>query len=294
MKGEGPMPESDIPFRASWSTDNTDGSDGSAVLVCRPGGEVLIADNAPVFPLHPFFPDRVLPEWEALTIGFHGESPVILAMAPADAPAPIGYEWRSPRTLLAGLTPAMVEALSRASMLASWDHDHRFCGRCGSETFRDDRETARVCPSCGHRSYPRLSPAMIVLIEATADMGFDEPRILLAHNRRFPEGVYSCLAGYVEAGETLEATVRREVMEEVGLEVDSPVYVRSQAWPLPHSLMLGFRAVGAGNPRPDGDEITDARWFSAADLPHIPRHGTIARTLIDDWLERIGATTDRA
>ena len=134
---------------------------------------------------------------------------------------------------------------------------------------------------------------MIVLIEASAEAGFDEPRILLAHNRRFPEGVFSCLAGYVEAGETLEASVHREVMEEVGLHVGPPVYVRSQAWPLPHSLMLGFRAEGAGKPRPDGVEITDARWFSAADLPHIPRHGTIARTLIDDWLERIGAEMRR-
>ena len=147
------MPESDMPFRASWSTERTDGSDDtSAVLVCRPGGDVLIAENAPVFPRHPFFPDSVRPDWEPLTIGFQGESPVILAMAPAEAPAPEGYEWRSPRTLLAGLTPAMVEALSRASMLASWDFDHRFCGRCGTATLRDRREPARVCPSCGHPS----------------------------------------------------------------------------------------------------------------------------------------------
>ncbi len=284
------MSNSDIPFRTAWSAPESDSfrTDGN-LLVCRPGGEVLISSDAPILPETPYYTGDNLGNWERLIIGYQDEHPVYLVAAPPDAPAPEAYEWRSPRTLLAGLTPAAVEALSRAAMLVTWDYDHRWCGRCGGEMVRDTAETARVCRDCGHRSYPRVSPAMIVLIEASDDAGFSEPRILLAHNRRFPEGVYSCLAGYVDAGETLEATVHREVMEEVGLEVSPPEYVRSQAWPLPHSLMLGFRTTGKGLPKPDGEEITDARWFPADELPHIPRHGTIARTLIDDWLHRIGA-----
>ena len=116
----------------------------------------------------------------------------------------------------------------------------------------------------------------------------NDSKILLAHNQRFPDGVYSCVAGYVEPGETLEQTVLREIKEEVGLEAAPPRYLSSQAWPFPHSLMLGFDTTATGEPIPDGEEITDARWFSADNLPHIPRHGTIARWLIDDWLKDIG------
>jgi NAD+ diphosphatase len=116
----------------------------------------------------------------------------------------------------------------------------------------------------------------------------DGERILLAHNRRFPEDVYSCVAGYVEPGETLEDTVIREIREEVGLDAAPPAYIASQAWPFPHSLMLGFETTARGEPRPDGEEITDAVWFTPDNLPHIPRNGTIARTLIDGWLRNIG------
>ena len=247
------------------------------LLVCRPGGDVLQAVGAePGFPSWPGnapFPQ----EWPRLRIGGIGGKAVWLAVAPLDAPPPDGTEWNSPRHLLVGLNIPQTEALSRASMLASWDFDHRFCGRCGTATVLDANEAARVCPSCAFRSYPRVSPAMIVRIT-------DGSRILLGHNARFPEGVYSCIAGYVEPGETLEKTVVREIKEEVGLDVLTARYVRSQAWPLPHSLMLGFEAEAVGDPVPDGVEITDARWFDADNLPHIPRQGTIARSLIDDWL----------
>lgn len=284
------MSEPDIAFKAAWLTAKSlNPVRDESILVCRPGGEILIAIEAPVFPESPVFSGEPPTDWKRIGIGFLGESLVILVSAPPGAEAPGGYEWRSPRTLFAGLTPALVEATSRASMLVSWDNDHRFCGRCGGSTELDMLEAARVCSGCGYRAYPRVSPAMIVLIEAAPEAGFSEPRILLAHNSHFPDDVYSCVAGYVDAGETLEATVLREVREEVGLDAAPPVYVRSQAWPLPHSLMLGFRTTAFGEPLPDGVEITDARWFPASGLPHIPRHGTIARTLIDDWLERIGA-----
>ena len=270
-------------FIASWhpSPEAPPGGEG-ILLVCRPGGEVLQkADAGMEFPGWPA--DSPFPgEWPRMLIGDIDGRPVLLAVAPLDAAAPEGAEWNSPRHLLAGMDAARNEAMSRASMLASWDCDHRYCGRCGTATELDPKEAARVCPACAFRSYPRVSPAMITRIT-------DGRRILLAHNARFPGGVYSCVAGYVEPGETLERTVVREVKEEVGLDASGVRYVKSQAWPLPHALMLGFEAHAVGDPVPDGVEITDAAWFDADNLPHIPRRGTIARYLIDDWLESLEA-----
>ncbi len=268
-------------FFASWHPEPADAcTDDTHCLVCRPGGDVLVrSDVGTGFP-ELMEPASTLPEWQRLCIGTLEGRSVMLISAPLDADAPEGYLWANIRPLLGGLDAGRLEALCRASMLASWDYNHRFCGCCGTLTVQDTKESARVCPSCGHRSYPRVSPAMIVRIT-------NGLKILLAHNRRFPDGVYSCIAGYVEPGENLEQTVLREVKEEVGLEAAPPRYLSSQAWPFPHSLMLGFETTATGEPVPDGEEITDARWFSADNLPHIPSHGTIARWLIDDWLKGI-------
>jgi len=268
-----------------WYPDpSEDHRKDSHCLICRPGGEVLAPSSDFLG-----FPDLcespvTFPDWQKLQIGTLDSKPVLLLSAPPGSPAPRGYSWVNIRPLLGGLDPGSMEALCRASMLSSWDSDHRHCGRCGTLTVYDRKESARVCPSCGYRSYPRVSPAMIVRIT-------DGSKILLAHNRRFPEGVYSCVAGYVESGETLEQTVIREIKEEVGLDADYPQYLSSQSWPFPHSLMLGFETTAKGEPVPDGDEITEAGWFEADNLPHVPRHGTIARWLIDDWLKKIGLSS---
>jgi NAD+ diphosphatase len=143
--------------------------------------------------------------------------------------------------------------------------------------------------------YPRLDPAVIMLVESF-DPVRDRPVCLLGHNARFPEGVYSTLAGFVEIGETLEQAVRREVREEVGVAVDLVTYRASQPWPFPSSIMLGFRAQGQFAPtRPDGVELTDARWLTPEDLDaaadweaegaplRLPRKDSIARFLIESW-----------
>jgi NAD+ diphosphatase len=115
----------------------------------------------------------------------------------------------------------------------------------------------------------------------------DEDQILLAHNYRFAGEVYSLIAGFVEAGETLEDAVVREIREEVGLEAGDIRYVLSQPWPFPNSLMLGFRVrCGGGVIRPDGREIRDARWFSRTGLPRLSQRGSISRCLIDRWISR--------
>jgi NAD+ diphosphatase len=169
----------------------------------------------------------------------------------------------------------------RAVQIVAWDRAHQFCGRCAQPTEVMADERARRCPQCKLVVHPRLAPAVIVLVERA------DGKVLLARNARFPEGMYSCLAGFVEPGETLEETVHREVREEVGVEVRDLRYFASQPWPFPHSLMIGFFArFDSGELSPDGDEIADAGWFSPSDLPALPGEISIARALIDAWRRR--------
>lgn len=173
----------------------------------------------------------------------------------------------------------------RAVQLVEWERTHRFCGRCATPTEAAMGERARRCPSCGLLAFPRLAPAIITLIER------DDGRALLARGRTFPMPMYSCLAGFVEPGETLEEAVHREVREEVGVEIDNVRYWASQPWPFPHSLMLGFNADWAGGDIViDPSEIVDAQWYAADDLPAIPPGISIARRLIDDWVERTSSS----
>jgi len=204
---------------------------------------------------------------------------------------------------LAGLLPAgEASLLATARGVCHWQRTHRFCGACGSPTASREAGHARLClnEACGRIHYPRLDPAVIMLVETVGEDG--APRCLLAHNARFPGGVFSTLAGFVEIGETLEQAVRREVWEEVGLSVGEVIYRASQPWPFPSSIMLGFSAVAAAAaPTPDRVEIAEARWFSAAELSaaaeweeegapvRLPRRDSIARFLVETWRNRVSA-----
>jgi NAD+ diphosphatase len=165
--------------------------------------------------------------------------------------------------------------------LAQWREESRYCGRCGQPNGDTDTgEYARLCPRCGRKEFPRISPAILVLIRNKRD------EALLAHNVNFKDNMYSLIAGFMEAGENLENTVAREVREEVGIEVCDITFRTSQSWPFPHSLMAGFEArYKSGVVRCDKKEITDARWFSRDHLPELPGKGSVSRFLIDQWRE---------
>lgn len=187
------------------------------------------------------------------------------------------------RRLLPVLDDATFNIAGRATQIADWYRDNRFCGRCGGPLSNSDSDRAMVCPDDRYRAYPRLSPAVIVLIE------HPDGRALLARNVNFPMPMYSTLAGFVEPGESLEDTIHREMREEVGIEVTNLRYFASQPWPFPNSLMLGFIAqYDGGELVLEESEIADAQWFSADELPMIPPPASIARALIDDWLARSG------
>jgi NAD+ diphosphatase len=168
----------------------------------------------------------------------------------------------------------------RALGLTAWDRDHRFCGRCGAPTERSTTERVRTCTACKHGAYPRLSPAVIMLVER-------DGRALLARNARFTLPFFSTLAGFVEVGETLEHAVAREVREEAGIDVTDIRYFGSQPWPFSGSLMIGFTARwGGGEIVADPVEVADAGWFAPGELPPIPPKLSIARELIDDFVAR--------
>lgn len=170
----------------------------------------------------------------------------------------------------------------RALGLVGWDRDHRFCGRCGGATERSTTERSRVCTRCRFGVYPRISPAVIVLVERGG-------AALLARSSRFPLPFFSTLAGFVEVGETLEETVAREVHEESGIVVTNVRYFGSQPWPFGGSLMVGFVAEWAsGEIVADPVELAEAGWFGPNELPRLPPKLSIARALIDDFVTRRG------
>ena len=173
-----------------------------------------------------------------------------------------GFGFVNLRTLFGAVDDEFLGLASRAAQIAEWARTHRYCGVCASPMQLANGERAFTCPACGHLAYPRISPAMMVLIKKGN-------AVLMAHHTRSPAGRFSPLAGFLEAGESIEEAIHREVYEEVGLKVNNLRYFGSQTWPFPHSLMIAFTAdYESGEIRVDGTEISEARWFTEIDKPH--------------------------
>ena len=213
-------------------------------------------------------------------LGLLNGNPCYSAECSPAAPAPQNMAFKGLRTLFGDLGDELFSIAGRALQVMDWDRTHQFCGQCGTPTADKTGERAKVCMQCGLIHYPRMSPAIIVAIRKGE-------QLLLARASRFPDGLYSVIAGFVEPGESLEECLQREVREEIGIEVNNIRYFGSQAWPFPNSLMIGFTADYAGGEIAiDGREIVDAGWFAARNLPTIPERLSIARRLIDHSLAK--------
>jgi NAD+ diphosphatase len=189
---------------------------------------------------------------------------------------PYGYKLINLRSLYGKIDNGFWGISGYARQICDWNINFKFCGRCGAETKRKKNEHVRICPICKLTNYPRISPAIITAV-------VKDNKILLARGVNFPnKKMFSVLAGFVEPGETLEECVVREIFEETRIKVKKIQYFKSQSWPFPDSLMIGFTAeYKSGNLFIDTREIVDAGWFTAGNLPVVPGKYTLAGELIE-------------
>jgi NAD+ diphosphatase len=289
------------PFSGAWlerRSEAREAADWAAQALAEPGTRFLVASgtrhlvrrgpDATIAFLdagHPLVQNA--DPGQLLLLGwFQDQRCVLLEALPASSEYPDGTQFEELRPLLTELPAPQAALLTCARALQIWRARHRHCGACGAPTAPRQAGHCLRCTSseCGAEFFPRLDPAVIVLVS-------DGDHALLGRQASWPAGRYSTLAGFVEAGESLEDTVVREVREEAGVRVTSVRYFASQPWPFPSSLMLGFHASASrAEPLQLDGELEHARWFSAAELMRddalLPPRYTIARRLIDAWYQR--------
>jgi NAD+ diphosphatase len=247
------------------------------------GNEILIREPDLALPDEAILRALDVDPAALLPVGIYEGAYCRTAWLPKDAPAPDGYTYKGLRSLFGRMDEATLAVAGRAFQIADWARSHRYCGACGLETSRAAGERAMKCAACGHVAYPRISPAMMVLVKRG-------PALLLARNVAAPPGRFSALAGFIEPGESVEDAIHREVHEEVGVTVGDLRYFASQSWPFPGSLMLAFTAEYAGGDIVcEAAEIAEARWFGPGDpLPELSPRQSISRALIDANLPKQG------
>jgi NAD+ diphosphatase len=262
-----------------------DALDQPALWFAFQGSKIAVLNHAdkPGLPTCLQLDEHGLVAQRSLYLGLYRGQHCYAAEIPESQSLPEGWQLLGLRDLFGLVEETLAVVSGRAYQIVDWDRDHQYCGRCGTPTRSRENERARACPSCDLTSYPPVSPAIMTLVTRGREL-------LLVRKPMWPEGRYSAVAGFVEPGETLEETAARETREEVGVEVRNLRYFGSQPWPFPHSLMVAFTAEYAGGKiRPDGEEIAEARWFDAANMPKLPPGISISRRLIDTVAKRLAA-----
>ena len=271
----------------SRNDQQLEGNTGYWIIFSK--GKVVVRDGESSIPIGRFYDFPFLQayrddlyELPPLGEGLEQELPVYIVDLGAEAFVHEGWEVVPLRSLLYHNPDIGFSVIGRAWQYVHFLRTHQFCGQCGTHTERVSWEMAVHCHRCNHRSYPRVSPCIIVAVH-------NNEQILLARGVRHKEAnMYSTLAGFVESGESLEEAVHREVFEEVGVRIKNLKYISSQPWPFPHSLMMGYIAeFESGDIRCQDDEIDDAQWFSIDELPNIPPPFSIAGQLIAKTVSQI-------
>jgi len=239
------------------------------------GNELLVREDF-ALPDPAVVKSLALPALNVFPLGIFEKEYCCAAWVPKETQAPPGHLFKGLRAMFGQLDESLLAVAGRAFQVADWARNHRFCGACGRPMTPVAGERAMRC-ECGHVAYPRIAPAMMVLVK-------NGDAILLARNAAVPAGGrMSALAGFLEPGESVEEAIHREVFEEVGLQVKDLKYFASQSWPFPGSLMVAFTAeYASGEIRVDENEIAEARWFGPGDrLPELPPTQSISRALIE-------------
>jgi NAD+ diphosphatase len=241
-------------------------------------GRLLVRESDLALPEPAFVAQLAFAPQQLQPVGLLNERYCQAGWVDDDALAPPGYAWRGLRSLFGELDEALLGVAGRAAQVAEWARTHRFCGACGNGMARLQHERCFKCERCGHMAYPRISPAMMVLVRKGDS-------VLLAQHAQYAVQRFVPLAGFLEAGETIEEAVHREVFEEVGLRVHNLRYFGSQSWPFPHSLMIAFTADYLdGEIRTDPAEILEARWFGPGDeWPERVPHVSVSSMLVDAY-----------
>jgi NAD+ diphosphatase len=237
-------------------------------------------DGGPVIPVASDLAELGLSESDKLYFGRMNDFPCYIIWLDKEIDTPGNFSFANLRSVYGILNDDLFWIAGRAFHLGSWINTHKFCGRCAGKMELKKEETALVCPDCNLTVFPQISPAVIMAI-------IRDGKILLAHNNRWKNPMFSTLAGFVDVGESLEECVRREVREEAGIEIKNIKYFGSQPWHFTGSLMIAFTAEYAGGElNLDKSELRDGGWFSADDLPVISRKPSIARQLIDWFVNK--------
>ena len=273
-------------FEPLWSAPEHATENGLWFVFHRTNLLVYTAQPAPMLPM----PADVLGGALALDrdgarfVGMLGDTPCWAART-SNGQAPADHAFENMRALFNRLPDDLLAIGGRAVQMLEFDRSHAYCGACATATAIFEGGRSRKCPNCGETYYPKVSPAMMVLIKRDAPSGRE---LLLARSARFPRGMFSALAGFVEPSESIEECIHREAFEEVGVKVTNLRYFSSQGWPFPNSLMIAYVAdYVSGEIVPQEGEIEEAAWFTLDALPQLPHRLSIARRLIDSAILEI-------